>query len=102
MLTRSPMRRIDKLWWCKRLAVIPLFLAIWARAQNPSGSLAGTVTDPSGALVRGAEITLSSTIEPDRFATTDSFGVFRFTNLNPGIYSLTVTAAGFARQQRAN
>jgi len=102
MLTRSPMRRIDKLWWCKRLAVIPLFLAIWARAQNPSGSLAGTVTDPSGALVRGAEITLSSTIEPDRFATTDSFGVFRFTNLNPGIYSLTVTAAGFAKQQRAS
>lgn len=94
------MRRIDKLWWYKRLIVILLFLASWAPAQSPSGSLAGTVTDPSGALVRGAEITLSSSTEPDRFTATDSFGVFRFTNLNPGAYSVTVTASGFAKQLR--
>jgi len=67
-----------------------------AFAQSQNASLAGQVTDQSGAFVPKATVTvtsterqLSSTVE------TDDGGRFSFPNLNPGTYDLSVAANGF-------
>ena len=60
-------------------------------------SLSGTVTDPSGAVLPGAKVTLTFvTSKAQRTATTDADGSFLFLQLSTGDYSLTVDAPGFA------
>jgi Carboxypeptidase regulatory-like domain len=65
------------------------------RAQNV-GSLSGTVTDPSGAAVPGAKVTVS---EPSsgfsRTVQSDRNGEYSFAQLNPGTYRLEVTKDRF-------
>ena len=76
------------------LLVVPLF------AQNPRGSMRGTVQDASGARVTSARIvvhSIASSIE--RRATSKANGEFRLDDLQPGAYRVTVTAAGFAPAQ---
>ncbi len=67
-----------------------------AEAQNINASVGGTVTDPSGALIPNAGVTLKSlatgTVSK---GTTKESGLFRFPNLQAGAYELTVSAAGF-------
>ncbi|MGC2400233.1 MAG: TonB-dependent receptor [Acidobacteriaceae bacterium] len=80
------------------LLLLFLFSAMpWAvQAQTNSGSLSGTVTDPSGAVVPGATITIANPVSGySRTATTDSAGSFRFTNLPFNPYHLIVSASGF-------
>lgn len=62
-----------------------------------SGEIAGTVTDPSGASVGNAKVTLKSDATGEtQIATTTAVGQFRFPLLRPGVYALTTAAAGFA------
>jgi hypothetical protein len=69
-------------------------------AQNPHGSLRGTVEDPSGARIQSAKIVVhSSNSSIVREATTENRGEFRIDDLNPGNYQVTVSAAGFASAQ---
>lgn len=72
-------------------------------AQSERGNITGTVIDPTGAAVSGAELSL---IHRDTNATAKavatSSGEFNFTNLPPGTYRLEVTAAGFKRFLRQN
>jgi hypothetical protein len=66
-------------------------------AQTTTSTLEGTVTDPSGAVVAGAEVKLSGTaLTSERTTTTDAEGLYRFTALPAGTYTLTVSARGFA------
>src|ERR1700741_3259018 len=66
-------------------------------AQSNSGSIAGVVTDPSGAVVPGAAVSIQNPVRAyKRSATTDSAGHFRFSNLPFNPYHLTVTKDGFA------
>jgi Carboxypeptidase regulatory-like domain len=68
-----------------------------ALAQAPVGSIAGVVTDPTGALVKGATVTATSlTTAATRSTVTDDQGFFQITTLKPGDYSLTVATKGFA------
>jgi hypothetical protein len=61
-------------------------------------SLTGTVTDPSGAVVPGAHVRLArAATGAVRTATTGADGSYEFNQILPGIYSLTVAAAGFQR-----
>jgi hypothetical protein len=60
------------------------------------GSMAGTVTDPSGAIVPDAAITLSAEGASSLSATSDSAGHYTFTTLQPGVYTLAVAFLGFA------
>ena len=65
-------------------------------AQETTGGMQGTVKDPSGAVVSGATVDVTSpSLIGKKSATTDSGGYFRFANLPPGTYTLTVTAANF-------
>lgn len=66
-------------------------------AQQESGSMIGTVSDPSGALVPGAEVTLRNQDTAATFtAVTDSSGLWRAPQLNPGVYDISVVAKGFS------
>jgi len=61
-------------------------------AQNPTGAINGTVTDPSNAVIPGASIaTTNLATGASRNLVTGHLGTFRFDNLPPGDY--------FARKQ---
>jgi hypothetical protein len=63
------------------------------------GSISGTVLDGTGAVVAGARVTLTKQDQsPDREALSGEDGQFSFTNVPPGSFGLTITAAGFATQ----
>jgi hypothetical protein len=75
-----------------------LFLTIGsALAQvGGTGSIQGTVTDPSGGVVAGATVTATNAATgQETTRTTTDAGFFAITLLTPGDYSLTVKAAGF-------
>ena len=64
------------------------------------GSLTGTVTDSTGAVVGGANVTAVETqTGVSQTAETDSAGIYRFSNLLPGSYKVTITAKGFSTQE---
>jgi hypothetical protein len=67
--------------------------------QTVTSSILGTVVDPAGATVAGAEVQVSnqSTGAVNR-TTTDNGGLFRVVNILPGTYSLSVQAKGFKNQ----
>ncbi len=65
-------------------------------AQTVTGNLLGTITDPGDASVPGVQADLKDTATgATRTATSGTEGIFRFTNLAPGTYNLTVKASGF-------
>jgi hypothetical protein len=64
--------------------------------QTVTSSLVGTVVDPADAVVASAPVTLiDAGTGAARSATSDDQGGFRFANLAPGTYNLTVKASGF-------
>jgi hypothetical protein len=66
-------------------------------AQSNSGVLTGTITDPGGAAIPEATVTVQNPISGlVRTAKTDSAGHFQFTNLPFNSYHLTAEATGFA------
>ena len=63
--------------------------------------IAGTITDPSGAVVPGATVSINNPVsEYSRTATTDDAGRFNFPNIPFNPYHLSVTHAGFASSAR--
>ena len=63
---------------------------------NVSGDIAGTVTDPSGAAVPNAQVTVKALSTGNtKTTTTDGSGNYRVPLLAPDTYSISVTAAGF-------
>jgi hypothetical protein len=73
------------------IAVVPML------AQTSTTSVRGTITDPSGALVPGAQISLTNTADNSvTNGTSDKSGLFVFPQLAPATYLITVTAPGFA------
>ncbi len=74
----------------------PAVLQREAYCQETTGGLQGTVKDPSGAVVPKAKVVITSTaLVGSKEVVTDATGYFRFSNLPPGDYTLTVTAQGF-------
>ncbi|HEV2387533.1 MAG TPA: carboxypeptidase-like regulatory domain-containing protein [Candidatus Acidoferrales bacterium] len=74
------------------VAVVPTAVAQTAN----TGSVVGTVTDPSGALVPGADVTLTNLgTNAVRTAQTDAKGGYTFPDVPPGQYALQVLAKGF-------
>jgi len=74
-----------------------------ARAQSNTGTILGTVQDPSGAVIPGADITVTNLGTGHiRKAQSDASGVFTIPNLQVGHYSITITHPGFAAVQIAD
>lgn len=68
-----------------------------SRAQTTTtGELAGTVTDPSGAALTTASVTLTNMATGSRQVTqTNSTGAYRFSLLQPGTYQISASVTGF-------
>src|SRR5262245_43878198 len=79
-------------------------LVAWAgpsRAQSVFATLVGQVTDPSGAVVPGATVTVSNLrTGAQRIVTTDDVGSYQVPNLDAGDYRVEVTLAGFSNNSR--
>ena len=62
---------------------------------------AGTVKDPSGAVVPNARVVVTGTsLVGKKEIATDSSGYYRFANLPPGVYTIAATAKGFRTTKR--
>ena len=73
----------------------------YAQATSASGAIQGTVTDPTGALVPNAKVTIK---EPatgyQKVLTTTSAGIYVAAGLVPGTYTVRVDATGFSASMR--
>jgi hypothetical protein len=78
------------------LATVVLFTANGAQAQTGNANLRGTVTDPAGAVIPQADVTITNTATGvSRAIATNASGEFSAVGLNPGIYSVRVVHKGF-------
>jgi len=83
--------------WLLCLGMIAVLSVTLSAQTIISGDIAGTVTDPTGAALPNAAVTLTSSESGSvQTVNTDATGGFRFALLRPGIYKLQVSAAGFA------
>ena len=100
MMERKPPFRISPVL---ALAVAGVLLAIApAYAQVDTGSITGTVTDSTGAVIRGAKITLTNLGTGASLSTTSgSDGVYRFTPVRIGNYKLEASSSGFQTESQA-
>ena len=82
------------------LAVLIVQLAapcLFAQSAADSGTISGTITDPSGAVVAGATVTISNPVSQySKSAGTDHSGHFQFPNVPFNPYHLVVSMGGFA------
>src|SRR5215472_13865526 len=83
------------------LLVVAFMIAPSLMAQSlVSGDLTGTITDPSGAVVPGATVTLKNTATgATRTVTSSAAGAYRFSLLPPGSYSVSASAQGFSKAE---
>ena len=65
--------------------------AVALPAQSPAGRLRGQITDPSGAVIPGAAISLKNSSGLTIPAKSDGVGNYDVRNLTPGKYTVTVT-----------
>ncbi|HEX7330594.1 MAG TPA: TonB-dependent receptor [Pyrinomonadaceae bacterium] len=78
------------------LGLLTLTFATAALAQTNKGAIVGTVKDPNDALVSKAQVKVTSVKTGEvREAETSDDGTFTITNLEPGVYNVTVEASGF-------
>ena len=87
---------------CKiRLAVALLVVSVAAYAQSTYGTIYGSVTDPSSAVIKEAVIEAKNpNTGAVRSVKTGADGTFRFVNLDPGSYSVSAAASGFSSQEK--
>ena len=79
--------------------LVSLALSAPLFGQVAGGAIQGIVSDPSGAAVTGAEVTVTEIATGvTRTVSTNSVGLFAVANLQPSIYSASITARGFSRK----
>ncbi len=79
-------------------AIVFLMVSVCAKAEG-TGTVTGTVTDPTGAIIPGALIHLRSVGDFKATATTDANGQYKLMNVPLGHFSLTVEVRGFTSLQ---
>ena len=96
------MRRPPTTLFCLLLTLVAVSVTLQcAWAQEVTASITGTVTDPSGAAVAGANVTATSQERGVTFtAVTNDSGLYRVAQLPVGTYTLKVEKSGFALASR--
>ena len=83
-------------------AVSLLSTLLWSQATISTGSIQGTVTDPSGAVVPGATVTVTNRTTGQAITlTTNQSGAYNAGSLTPGAYLVRVEAKGFQTLEQA-
>jgi len=92
-------RRLQACWML--LAACLLVLPAAAVAQGYFGAVTGVLTDPTGAVMPGAKVTLTDQNKGYAFnATSDEGGRYLFRSVPPGVYSVTAQMPGFEKMIR--
>jgi hypothetical protein len=82
------------------LIVVTLAGSLFCAAQTYQGRILGLVTDPSGAVVAGAKVTVTNVATGTvRNLATNQAGEYVAADLDPGTYTVTVQAAGFKKAE---
>jgi outer membrane receptor protein involved in Fe transport len=70
-------------------------------AQGTRGTISGKVIDPSGGILQGASVKLTNVARPQdaRTVQTNLEGIYRFLEIEPANYEITITASGFAEKK---
>ena len=86
-------------FWIRMLLVLSLAAALSATALgqiSPNAPIAGTVKDPSGAVIPGAAVEVKNNANGARYNTVSAEnGTWVVPSLSPGTYTVTITASGF-------
>ncbi len=83
-------------------ALFVLLAASLSWSQDTRGSITGRVTDPSGAVIPNASVSVSNRSMGTLSAlTTSTDGIYRAQLLQPGLYEITIAAAGFKKAVRS-
>src|ERR1044071_8578832 len=70
--------------------------ALLAQAQTSRGTISGVVTDPNSAVIAGAEVTITNAeTTVSRSTVSNGEGIYRFEAVDPGNYSVKITAPNF-------
>ncbi len=81
-----------------QVMLILLLFAVLAKAQVSTGTSTGLVTDPTGAAIPKAKVTVADlSTGQEHSVTTNTSGEFTVTNLPNGFYRVTIEAAGFRK-----
>ena len=94
--------RPNKLTRAAFVLAATLFCAnFYSVGQSTTGGVTGVVTDPAGAVIPGAKVTLVNPAMGTKLQTvTDAEGIFNFRNLPVGTYSVETESNGFTTQER--
>lgn len=85
------------------IAMLSAFLSMTSWSQTATTSLKGKVADPQGGMISAANVTLSDASKGySRSTATDDHGFYQFVQVPPGIYDLSIKAAGFSLAQQKN
>jgi hypothetical protein len=79
----------------RTLAFLAVLLPVALLAQGYFGTVSGMLTDPTGAIIQGAKVTLTDEQKGYQFNTTSgSDGRYLFASVPPGVYSVTAEMKG--------
>src|SRR5713101_6497206 len=99
MVSRTNKRKVVAGFVAFLALELSLSVSVPVYAQVAGGTIQGRITDPSGAVVPNAQVSISNvTTNNTRTAATNSDGLYSAPNLLPGAYSVTVSAPGFANE----
>src|SRR5690242_3579314 len=86
----------------RRVLLACVLLAVFANAQSQNAELTGTITDASGALVPGAQITVTNVNTGEKRTTTSNeAGIYTIPLLQPGGYEISIRKEGFRSATRS-
>src|SRR5689334_4458076 len=85
------------------ISAIAILSASPAYAQVSGATLSGTITDPSGAAISGAKVSITNKATGvSRDVTGDAAGLYSAPNLLPGPYDVTASASGFSTAKQSD
>jgi hypothetical protein len=83
------------------IAIVCLLASVVAWSQETRGTISGRVTDPSGAVIPGAQVVVTNSAMGTKTSLkTNQDGFYQASFLIPGVYHIEVTAAGFKKDVR--
>jgi len=97
------MRSLSKGMRVLGLALTIVLLSVPMFSQTVTGRILGTITDSTGAAIRGANVTITDTQRGiTRNLVTDDSGAYVAPTLSPGVYKVRAEAKGFKTVERVN